>query len=196
MIVALRPMCSGRPRACGGLALVLDSSMPHPWPKRGAAEGERNVQHRLGTRQAACGCGPRLGWRVAGRHQPGAGRVPRAGLRSTARDAPQREAFMGPRAAHRRGRHRGRACRLRAGGSCPSPGRSRVFAAAAAVALAAGAPLFVSQLAMRASDLERFAAHGLPGWPFLAYSWLHVAALGSLSGALASLPGRGRKPPP
>ncbi|CAN7194679.1 hypothetical protein [Arthrobacter sp. LjRoot14] len=73
------------------------------------------------------------------------------------------------------------------------PGRSRVFAAAAAVALAAGAPLFVSQLAMRASDLERFAAHGLPGWPFLAYSWLHVAALGSLSGALASLPGRGKE---
>ncbi|MBP1137883.1 hypothetical protein JOE31_004115 [Arthrobacter sp. PvP023] len=73
------------------------------------------------------------------------------------------------------------------------PGRSRVFAAAAAVALAAGAPLFVSQLAMRASDLERFAAHGLPGWPFLAYSWLHVAALGSLSGTLASLPGRGKE---
>lgn len=73
------------------------------------------------------------------------------------------------------------------------PGRTRVFATAAAAALAAGAPLFVSQLAIRASDLERFAERRLPGWPFLAYSWLHVLALGSLCGALASLPGRGKE---
>jgi hypothetical protein len=73
------------------------------------------------------------------------------------------------------------------------PGRTRAFAGAAAAALAAGAPLFVSQLSFRASDLERFAGRGLPGWPFLAYSWLHVIALGSLSGALASLPNRGRE---
>ena len=73
------------------------------------------------------------------------------------------------------------------------PGRTRVFAATAAVALAAGAPLFVSQLALRASDPERFASRGLPAWPFLAYSWLHVLALGSLSGALASLPHRGKE---
>jgi hypothetical protein len=73
------------------------------------------------------------------------------------------------------------------------PGRAKVFAATAAVALAAGAPLFVSQLALRASDLERFAARRLPAWPFLAYSWLHVLALGSLSGALAGLPHRGKE---
>ena len=70
------------------------------------------------------------------------------------------------------------------------PGRTKALAGTAAVALAAGAPLFVSRLAVRASDLERFAARRLPGWPFLAYSWLHVLALGSLSGALAGLPHR------
>lgn len=70
------------------------------------------------------------------------------------------------------------------------PGRSKALAGAAAVALAAGAPLFISELAVRASDLERFAARRLPGWPFFAYAWLHVLALGSLSGALASLPDR------
>lgn len=69
-------------------------------------------------------------------------------------------------------------------------GRARTLVAAATAALAAGAPLFVSQLTLRASDLERFAARRLPGWPFLSYAWLHVLALGSLSGALASLPDR------
>ena len=69
-------------------------------------------------------------------------------------------------------------------------GRARAMVGTAAFALAAGAPLFVSQLALRASDLERFAARRLPGWPFLGYAWLHVLALGSLSGALASLPDR------
>lgn len=66
-------------------------------------------------------------------------------------------------------------------------GRSRSLAGTAAVALAAGAPLFVSELAMRAADLERFAARRFPAWPFLTYAWLHVLALGSLSGALAGL---------
>ena len=70
------------------------------------------------------------------------------------------------------------------------PGRSRALAGTAAVALAAGAPFFVSELAMRASDLERFAARRFPAWPFYAYAWLHVLALGSLSGALATLPHR------
>jgi hypothetical protein len=70
------------------------------------------------------------------------------------------------------------------------PGRSRALAGTAAVALAAGAPLFVSELAMRASDLERFAARRFPAWPFHAYAWLHVLALGSLSGTLATLPHR------
>ncbi|TNB76833.1 hypothetical protein FHJ30_01570 [Arthrobacter sp. BB-1] len=69
-------------------------------------------------------------------------------------------------------------------------GRARTLVGTAAVALAAGAPLFVSQLALRASDPERFAARRLPGWPFLSYAWLHVLAVGSLSGALASLPDR------
>lgn len=66
-------------------------------------------------------------------------------------------------------------------------GRSRSFAGTAALALAAGAPLFVSELAMRAADLERFAARRFPAWPFQAYAWLHVLALGSLSGALRTL---------
>lgn len=70
------------------------------------------------------------------------------------------------------------------------PGRSRALAGTAAVALAAGAPFFVSELAMRASDLERFAARRFPAWPFYAYAWLHVLALGSLSGTLATLPHR------
>ncbi|WP_235509716.1 hypothetical protein [Arthrobacter sp. Soil761] len=73
------------------------------------------------------------------------------------------------------------------------PGRSRALAGTAAVALAAGAPLFVSELAMRASDLERFAARRFPAWPFHAYAWLHVLALGSLSGTLATLPHRKRR---
>ena len=72
-------------------------------------------------------------------------------------------------------------------------GRAKACAGTAAVALAAGAPLFVSQLALRAADLERFAARRLPAWPFLAYAWLHVLALGSLSGALAALPRRKRE---
>jgi hypothetical protein len=66
-------------------------------------------------------------------------------------------------------------------------GRTRALAGTAAVALAGGAPLFVSELAMRAADLERFAARRFPAWPFLTYAWLHVLALGSLSGALATL---------
>ena len=73
------------------------------------------------------------------------------------------------------------------------PGRARIYGAAAAGALVAGAPLFVSQLAIRASDIERFAARRLPAWPFPAYAWLHVAALASLAGMLGSLPGRRRE---
>jgi hypothetical protein len=72
-------------------------------------------------------------------------------------------------------------------------GRTKVLAGTAAVALAAGAPLFVSQLAMRAVDLEGFAARRFPAWPFITYSWLHVLALGSLSGALATLPDKERE---
>ncbi|GAB3286467.1 hypothetical protein GCM10027449_33210 [Sinomonas notoginsengisoli] len=68
-------------------------------------------------------------------------------------------------------------------------GRGRTLAGAAAAALAAGAPLFVHDLAVRASDLERFAGRRLPAWTFLTYAWLHVAALGSFAGALWALPG-------
>ncbi|WP_245827889.1 hypothetical protein [Sinomonas mesophila] len=70
------------------------------------------------------------------------------------------------------------------------PGRAKALGGLAAAALVAGAPLFVGQLAIRASDIERFAARRLPAWPFMTYSWLQVAALVSLSGMLASLPGR------
>jgi hypothetical protein len=69
-------------------------------------------------------------------------------------------------------------------------GKVEVVCRTAAVSLTAGAPLFVFLLALRASDVERFAARRLPGWPFLTYSWLHVLAVGSLSAALAGLPHR------
>jgi hypothetical protein len=64
------------------------------------------------------------------------------------------------------------------------PGPARRLTGAAAAALAAGAPFFVWEIAVRTSDLERFAYRRMPGWPFAAYAWLHVAALGSLAGAL------------
>lgn len=70
------------------------------------------------------------------------------------------------------------------------PGRAKTLVAIAASALIAGAPLFVSVIATRTSDLERFAARRMAAWPFSVYAWLHVAALGSLAGALWSLPGR------
>ena len=69
------------------------------------------------------------------------------------------------------------------------PGRARFCAGVGAVALAAGAPFFVAELARRASDIEAFAAHRLPAWPFAAYAWLHVCALASLAGALWNLAG-------
>src|SRR4029453_13774998 len=67
-------------------------------------------------------------------------------------------------------------------------GNARRLATAAAVALLAGSPLFVWCLADRGSDLERFAFRRGANWPFLGYSWLHVAGLAALSGALGSLP--------
>lgn len=67
-------------------------------------------------------------------------------------------------------------------------GATRRLTAAAASALALGAPFFVWELTIRASDLERFAMRRLPGWTFPVYAWLHVAALGCLSGALWNLP--------
>ncbi|UVJ41065.1 hypothetical protein [Arthrobacter sp. CJ23] len=67
-------------------------------------------------------------------------------------------------------------------------GKARKLAGLAAASLLAGAPLFVWCLADRASDLERFAYRRGASWPFLTYSWLHVAGLAALAGALACLP--------
>ncbi|GAB4100431.1 hypothetical protein [Sinomonas halotolerans] len=63
-------------------------------------------------------------------------------------------------------------------------GPARTFTGVAAGALAAGAPFFVWEIAVRTSDIERFAYRRMAGWPFEVYAWLHVAALGSLAGAL------------
>lgn len=67
-------------------------------------------------------------------------------------------------------------------------GKARKFAGLAAASLLAGAPLFVWCLAGRASDPEGFAHRRGASWPFLTYSWLHVAGLSALAGALACLP--------
>ena len=72
-------------------------------------------------------------------------------------------------------------------------GRAKTLAAVAAGALTAGAPFFVWELAVRTSDIERFAYRRMPAWPFATYAWLHVAALASLAGALATLPGHGKE---
>ena len=73
----------------------------------------------------------------------------------------------------------------RLAGTLPE-GPARRWGQAAAAVLAAGAPLFVADLAVRASDLERFAQSRLPRWRFPAYAWLHVAGLAALAGALAA----------
>ncbi|MFJ6455674.1 hypothetical protein [Paenarthrobacter sp. NPDC091669] len=67
-------------------------------------------------------------------------------------------------------------------------GKAKKWAFAAAAALLAGAPFFVSSLARRASDLEGFAYRRGSNAPFLAYSGLHVVALAALGGSLLSLP--------
>lgn len=68
------------------------------------------------------------------------------------------------------------------------PGPGRRLAAAGAAALAVGAPFFVWELAVRTSDIERFAYRRMPGWPFAAYAWLQVAAVAALAGSLATMP--------
>ncbi|MGR0160390.1 hypothetical protein [Paenarthrobacter nitroguajacolicus] len=72
--------------------------------------------------------------------------------------------------------------------SGPSDRKAKKWAVAAVAALLAGAPLFVSSLARRASDIEGFAYRRGSSTPFLAYSWLHVVALAALGGSLLSLP--------
>ncbi|MFJ6537631.1 hypothetical protein ACIQH5_15535 [Paenarthrobacter sp. NPDC091711] len=77
------------------------------------------------------------------------------------------------------------------GGSVPdnaSRGKAKKWAFAAAAALLAGAPFFVSSLARRAADIEGFAYRRGSNAPFLAYSGLHVVALAALGGSLLSLP--------
>ncbi|MNI57156.1 hypothetical protein D3C73_1121990 [compost metagenome] len=66
--------------------------------------------------------------------------------------------------------------------------KAKKWAYGAAAALLAGAPLFVSSLARRASDIEGFAYRRGSNAPFLAYSGLHVVALAALGGSLLSLP--------
>ncbi|MGX9900068.1 hypothetical protein ACW0JT_09375 [Arthrobacter sp. SA17] len=68
-------------------------------------------------------------------------------------------------------------------------GPPKKLATAAAAALLAGAPLFVADLADRASDLERFAYRRGPAWRFIGYCTLHVVALASLGTALLTMPG-------
>ncbi|MET3905347.1 hypothetical protein [Paenarthrobacter sp. 4246] len=67
-------------------------------------------------------------------------------------------------------------------------GKAKKWAYAAAAALLAGAPFFVSSLTRRAADLEGFAYRRGSNAPFLAYSGLHVVALAALGGSLLSLP--------
>lgn len=72
----------------------------------------------------------------------------------------------------------------------PSSRTAKKWAYAAAAALLTGAPLFVSSLARRASDIEGFAYRRGSSAPFLAYSGLHVIALAALGGSLLSLPAK------
>ena len=67
-------------------------------------------------------------------------------------------------------------------------GPPKKLATAAAGALLAGAPLFIADLADRASDLERFAYRRGPRWRFPAYCLLHLVALASLGTALLTMP--------
>ncbi|MCT9870910.1 hypothetical protein [Paenarthrobacter aurescens] len=71
-----------------------------------------------------------------------------------------------------------------------SAGQAKKWAFAAAGALLAGAPLFVSSLARRAADMEGFAYRRGSNAPFMAYSGLHVVALAALGGSLLSLPAK------
>ncbi|UKA49458.1 hypothetical protein LFT48_18785 [Arthrobacter sp. FW305-123] len=75
-------------------------------------------------------------------------------------------------------------------GSGTSGRRAKKWAFAAAAALLAGAPLFVSSLARRAFDIEGFAYRRGSNAPFLTYSGLHVVALAALGGSLLSLPAK------
>ncbi|WP_091469870.1 hypothetical protein [Paenarthrobacter nitroguajacolicus] len=68
--------------------------------------------------------------------------------------------------------------------------RAKKWAYAAAYALVAGAPFFVSSVARRASDIEGFAYRRGSSAPFLLYSGLHVVALAALGGSLLSLPAK------
>ncbi|NUS35279.1 MAG: hypothetical protein HOQ04_02255, partial [Pseudarthrobacter sp.] len=72
------------------------------------------------------------------------------------------------------------------------PARARNLAALAAAALLAGSPLFVWALAVRATDIEKFAYRRGAAWPFLAYASLQTCGVGLLGAALQSTPLKGR----
>jgi hypothetical protein len=67
---------------------------------------------------------------------------------------------------------------------------AKKWVGASAAALLAGAPLFVYSLSRRASDLERFAYRQGSNFPFLGYSWLHVAGLGAIGVGLLRSPAK------
>ncbi|MEJ1114058.1 hypothetical protein WBN73_08170 [Paenarthrobacter sp. CCNWLY172] len=115
----------------------------------------------------------RRGW-IVGQHLTAMGTVAvPVGFAAFARAVPGKDAVPGTHSVPDTGASRGKA---------------KKWAFAAAAALLAGAPFFVSSLARRASDLEGFAYRRGSNAPFLAYSGLHVVALAALGGSLLSLP--------
>ncbi|WGM20000.1 hypothetical protein QEH68_18565 [Paenarthrobacter sp. OM7] len=115
----------------------------------------------------------RRGW-IVGQHLTAVGTVAvPVGFAAFARAVPGKDAVPGTHSVPDTGATRGKA---------------KKWAYAAAAALLAGAPFFVSSLARRASDLEGFAYRRGSNAPFLAYSGLHVVALAALGGSLLSLP--------
>ncbi|MGO4145004.1 hypothetical protein AB4Y77_07970 [Paenarthrobacter sp. YAF11_1] len=115
----------------------------------------------------------RRGW-IVGQHLTAVGTVAvPVGFAAFARAVPGKNAVPGQNAVP--------------GHNAPR-GNAKKWAFAAAAALLAGAPLFVSSLARRAADLEGFAYRQGSSAPFLAYSGLHVVALAALGGSLLSMP--------
>ena len=58
------------------------------------------------------------------------------------------------------------------------------LAQSAALALVTGAPLFLGHLQARYRDPEAFASWNLSMWPFHVYTWLNLAGMAALGGAL------------
>jgi hypothetical protein len=70
-------------------------------------------------------------------------------------------------------------------------GAGRDLAAASAVAMLAGSPLFVAALADRAAHIRKFAYREGASWPFLSYAGLQTAGIGALGAALLLSPLKG-----